>query len=276
MAKKKPATFEDFEAAEKRVGPNALAVLYALRDLGTSATAKEVTQRVVERGEWSSPGHPTGTATPAQRGEPYQGVVYQHLRNFVRRGLIRELPAANGRIRPKLYEAIAVPRKGRGTEELLQEPREMRKRAAEAIALRAEGTPEQRSYKEVGEAMGIATTYAHELCTDPYGDKSRERKEKAMCVTPGCRRPSGGSRRCHGCSRTIDELMPTCRIERWVRRVALERRITINFMLIETDDERQPFVRQVEVKTPRGTVERTLKKGDTWSDALGACGIDAE
>lgn len=268
-------TREEFDAVEARVGDNARAVLAAVRDMSGPATCREITQRVIDRGEWSSPGHPQLANTPAQRGEPYQGAVYQHLRNFGRRGLISELPPASGGLRPKLYVAVAVPRKARGTEELLEEPRKMRKRAAEALAIKiAEPTL---TYKEIGERMGITTSYAHELCADPYGDRARARKKAHECETPSCaRQADNGHRRCHGCRTAIHDLMPSCRVERWARAVAREHRITINFLLVETGKASAPFARVVEVETPRGKVERTLRKADSWADGMGACGIDVD
>jgi hypothetical protein len=266
-------TFEEFEACEQRVGDNARAVLAAVRDLAAPATCREVTQRVKERGEWSSPGHPQLTNTPAQRGEPYDGIVYQHLRNFCRRGLIAECPPARaGAKRPKLYVAVAVPRQGRGTVPLVPEEPRMRRRAQEAIDLRNSGL----EFKEIAERMGISRSYAHELVADPCGDKARKRKEATECETEGCHRPSRGERRCNGCKTLIDDLMPSCRVERWTRAIAREQRITINFLLVETGKQTEPFARVIEVETPRGKVERKLRKGDSWADGMGACGIDVE
>lgn len=273
-------TNEEFQAAERRCGDNARAVLAAIRDLDSQVTCREVTKRVFERGEWSSEGHPTKRETPAQRGEPYEGIVYQHLRNFVQRGLVTEgPPAAAHAKRPKLYVAVAVPGSPSHAQQPLEGaggPRVMRKRAQEAIDLRAAGTPQERSFKEVAEAMGVSYGYANELCNDPYGERMAERKRAKECLTPGCtRRTSDGRRRCHGCRTAIDDLMPSCRIERWTRAIAREQRITVNFLLVETNDA-SLFARVVEVETPRGKVERKLRKGDTWKDALGACGIDVD
>jgi hypothetical protein len=227
---------------------------------------------VFERGEWSSPGHPTKNGTPAERGEPYEGIVYQHLRNFGKRGLIEERGPDPPRIRPKLYAAVAVGPSDPDQTALEVGELPMRRRAQEAIDLRKSGL----EFKEIAESMGISRSYAYELVDDPTGAKSQARKEKLKCTTPGCERHSRGERRCHGCKRAIEDLMPSCRIERWARAVAKERRITINFLLVETEKKTEPFQRVIEVTTTRGTVERTLKKGDSWSDALGACGIEAE
>lgn len=259
-------------AAETRCGPNGRAVLAALRDIGQPATVLEVLARVAERGEWESAGHPTLNNTPAQRGEPYRMSVYQYLHRFEKAGIVQHAgrgKSPGGGAPPVLYVAVAVPASNPDQAELVEPP--MRARAQEAIDLRAAGL----DFKAIAERMGISRSYAHELVADPTGQKARDRKAATECETPGCTRPSRGERRCHGCRQTIDGLMPTCRIERFALRVARERRITINFLLVETGKNTVPFERVVEVQTPRGKVERKLRKGDTWSDGLGACGIEA-
>lgn len=279
-----PVTPEEARKIEERCGPNARAVLAALRDLGEPSTTADLLQRVSDRGEWESPGAPAAYVdrcrkdgkpiTPAMLGLPYKGIISQHLNNFVKRGLIEVVGRRGGHQgHPfNLYAAVAVPGHDPDQTELEVGERPMRARAQEALDLKAQDV----SVKEIAERMGISRSYAYELIDDPTGAKSLARKEKLKCTTPGCERNSRGERRCNGCKRMIDELMPSCRIERWARAVARERRLTINFLLVETEKKTEPFRRVVEVTTTRGTVERTLKKGDTWTDALGACGIEAE
>lgn len=62
-------------------------------------------------------------------------------------------------------------------------------RAAEALALRAQGL----THQQIADRMGISRTYAQELCSDPEGEKVRARKASYRGTCEGCGGPTDGS-----------------------------------------------------------------------------------
>lgn len=183
----------------------------------------------------------------ARKGPP----DYQQVRNYVHR--LTGDKCVDLTPNRRAYVSIKKP---------LPLERPMRKRAAEALRLKAEG----KNGVQIAEELEISRSLAYNLINDPYGDNERERK-KSYCPVCG-NKLDGSVDWCRKCKQEkVENLLPPQDFLAIANRVQREQGIEVVFGV--TPD----CVRVIRLGTRRGIVEHRLPSRQSWDDACEELGL---